>query len=39
VHRAALNWRLTGKEKASVIFSIRSKSNQAELQRLQQLLK
>lgn len=39
VHRAALNWRLTGKEKKSIVFSIRSKSNQAEMRRLQQLLK
>ena len=38
VQRAALNWRLTSKEKESVIFSINSKSNQAALQKLIMLL-
>jgi len=38
VHRAALSWRLTGKEKKSVIFSINGKSNQAALRRLSKLL-
>jgi Patatin-like phospholipase len=38
VHRAALSWRLTGREKKSVIFSINSKSNQQALRRLIELL-
>jgi len=38
VQRAALNWRLTGKEKKSVIFSINSKSNQEALKQLIELL-
>lgn len=39
VQRAALSWRLTGKEKKSVIFSINSKSNQEALKKLIMLLK
>jgi Patatin-like phospholipase len=39
VRRAALNWRLTGREKKSVIFSINSKSNQQALKKLTYLLK
>jgi len=39
VQRAALNWRLTGREKKSVIFSINSKSNQAALKKLIELLR
>jgi patatin-like phospholipase len=38
VRRAALNWRLTGREKKSVIFSINSKSNQQALKKLTNLL-
>jgi hypothetical protein len=38
VQRAALNWRLTGREKKSVVFSINSKSNQAALKKLIELL-
>ncbi len=38
VHRAALSWRLTGKEKQSVIFSIHSKPNQKALAKLAGLL-
>ena len=38
VQRAALNWRLTGREKKSVVFSINSKSNQAALKQLIELI-
>jgi hypothetical protein len=38
VERASLNWRLTSKEKLNVVNSIRSKTNQAELQKLIDLL-
>jgi hypothetical protein len=38
VQRAALSWRLTGREKKSVIFSINSKSNQQALGKLVRLL-
>lgn len=38
VQRAALNWRLTGREKKSVIFSINSKSNQEALRKLIELI-
>ena len=38
VQRAALNWRLTGREKKSVVFSINSKSNQAALRQLIELI-
>jgi hypothetical protein len=38
VQRAALNWRLTGREKKSVIFSINSKSNQQALKQLIELI-
>ncbi len=38
VERAALNWRLTGNEKKSVIFSINGKSNQQALKRLIELI-
>ena len=38
VQRAALNWRLTGREKKSVIFSINSKSNQQALRQLIELI-
>jgi len=39
VRRAALNWRLTSREKQSVIRSVYSKSNQEELKRLMELLR